>query len=261
MKKIEEQFAGSIAVFVAGVRRWSAIVVEAVRSIRAGLQRTCLTPVDTSPAPFGNIMALLSHLVDWDENMRIWLCRWLAYQLRNPRAKMSTALIFNGGRHSGKRLFLKYVVAQLFNDDAPWIRADQLHNVFNDWASDGGLVIVEGPVSPRHLARMKSYITNNSVTIESRGREARTVPNTLNFIYLSHAADFLPLDMCCRRFTVIDVPPARAIEFYHAVLHEVAHGGVEAFRHYLLHGLDMGNFNSSTPAPTPQMHGGQQEAA
>jgi hypothetical protein len=205
-------------------------------------------------------MALLSHLVDWDENMRIWLCRWLAYQLRNPGAKMSTALILNGGRSSGKRMFLRYVVAQLFNEDAPWIRAHQLHNVFNDWASDGGLVVVEGPVSPRHLARMKSYITSTAVTIESQGRDARTIPNSLNFIYLSHAPDFLPMDVCCRRFTVIDVPPARQIEFYHAVLHEIAHGGVEAFRHYLLHGLDMGNFNSSTPAPAPQLRKSQEAA-
>lgn len=252
MKTIEEQFAASIAVFVAGVRRWAAMAAEAFRSIRAGLQRTCLTPVATSPAPFGNVMALLSHLVDWDENMRIWFCRWLAYQLRNPGAKMATAVILNGGRSSGKRLFLKYVVTQLFNEDAPWIHARQLHNVFNDWASDGGLVIVEGPVSTRHVARMKAYITSSDLTIESRGREARTIPNSLNFIYLSHTHDFLPMDMCCRRFTVIDVPPARQIEFYHAVLHEIAHGGVESFRHYLLHGLDMGNFNSSTPAPAPQ---------
>ena len=261
MKTIEAQFAAGVAVFVAGVRRWVAMVVEAFRDIRAALQHKCLAPVDTSPAPFGNIMALVSHLVDWDENMRIWLCRWLAYQLRNPGAKMSTALVLNGGRSSGKRLFLRYVVDQLFTEDTPWIHTKQLHNVFNDWAADGGLVIVEGPVSPRHLARMKSYITSSTVTIESRSRDARTIPNSLNFIYLSHAADFLPLDMCDRRFTVIDVPPARAIEFYHAVLFEIAHGGVEAFRHYLLHGLDMGNFNSSTPAPAPLLRKSDKEAA
>mgnify|MGYP000265026812 CR=1 FL=1 len=254
MKAIEQGF-------VAAARSWGADLAASLASLRVQMQNVRLVPAVEGPAPYGNIMALVAHLCDQDENLRIWLLRWLAYQLRNPGAKMSTALIFNGGRESGKRLFLKYVVAQLFHEDAPWIRAHQLHNVFNDWASDGGLVMVEGPVSRRHLERMKAYMGSTALVIETRAAQSRKIPNTLNFIYLSHEDDFLPAGLFCQRFVVLDVPPARQPAFYHAILHEIACGGVESFRDFLLHRLEMGNFTSSTPAPAPQMHGGQQEAA
>jgi hypothetical protein len=253
MKATEEGFA-------AGIRSFCASVTAAVAELRTRMLAVRLVPAVEGPAPYGNIMALVAHLCDQDENLRIWLLRWLAYQLRNPGAKMSTALIFNGGRESGKGLFLKYVVAQLFHEDAPWIRAHQLHNVFNDWASDGGLVMVEGPMSNRHLERMKAYMAAGAMVIESKGRNPRTIPNTLNFIYLSHADDFLPMDLHCRRFVVLDVPPARQPAFYHAVLHEIACGGVESFRDFLLHHLDMRNFTSSTAAPAPRLVKAQEAA-
>ena len=246
------------AQFNASVRRVTASTVAGLALLQKSM-RAIDTAADMRPAPFGNIMTLLAHLCDHDEAMRIWVLRWLAHQLRTPGKRMSTALVFNGGAGSGKTLFLRYVVAQLFHNEAPWIRSFQLQNAFNDWACDGGLVIVDGRFSETDAMWMKHYMTASEIVLHSKGREPRAVPNTLNFIFQSGAEDF-STPAGCRRFTVIDVPPARDKAFYHAILHEIACGGVESFRDYLLHHLDMANFNSNTLAPAPQVSKCQEAA-
>lgn len=245
LKNIATQFNAVVRSFTASTIAGVAVLRKSVRDLEAA--------AEMRPAPFGNIMTLLAHLCDHDEAMRIWVLRWLAHQLRTPGARMSTAIVFNGGAGSGKTLFLRYVVAQLFHNEAPWIRSYQLQNAFNDWASDGGLVIVDGRFSETDAMWMKHYMTAPEIVLHSRGREPRAVPNTLNFIFQSGAEDF-STPAGSRRFTVIDVPPARDKAFYHAILHEIACGGVESFRSYLLHDLDMGNFQPSMPAPAPQLY-------
>ena len=240
----------------ATARSLAASVTTGLAELRESLRSFTATN-DEAPAPYGNIMALLTHLCDHDEALRIWVLRWIAYQLRTPGAKMSTALVLNGGEGSGKTLFLRYVVSQLFHDETPWIYGRQLQNVFNDWAADGGLVIVDGPFSQAHVARMKHYMSSAEVTIHRRSRDSLTIPNTLNFIYQSNANDFSITGS--RRFAVIDVPPAREKVFYHAVLHEIACGGVDTFRQYLLRSLDMGSFHAGTPMPEPKRQTAQED--
>jgi hypothetical protein len=231
------------------VRSWADSVTAGLACLRESLRSLTATH-DDGPTPYGNIMSLVAHLCDHDEALRMWVLRWIAYQLRTPGAKMSTALVFNGGEGSGKTLFLRYVVSQLSHGETPWIYGRQLQNVFNDWAADGGLVIVDGPFSQAHVARMKHYMSSAEVTIHRRSRDSLTIPNTLNFIYQSNADDFSIIGS--RRFAVIDVPPAREKVFYHAVLHEIACGGVDTFRQYLLRTLDMGSFHAGTPMPAPK---------
>jgi hypothetical protein len=213
------------------------------------LQRAFAAPTDTRPAHCGNILTLLAHLCDMDEDVRVWVLRWLAYPLRNPGAKMATALIFNGGEASGKTLFFARVVAQLYGSNAAKVRPSDLHSKFNPWAVGANLVLVEGEYAPRHIERMKALITVSPVEINVRGQVPRTVPNRLNFIHTTSRDDFLPMEVGNRRFVVVKVPPARPRAFYEAILHEMANGGIDAFRDYLMHGLDMGDFNENTLPP------------
>lgn len=222
--------------------------------------RKMMTPastptVATRPAHCGNIMTLLAHLCDMDDELQLWVLRWLAYPLRNPGAKMSTALVLNGGENSGKSLFLNFVVAELYGEVAAKIRPRDLHSVFNGWIEGASLVIVDGEFARSHVARLKDVITADSFLIERKGQAAKTVPNRLNFVYVSSNPDFLPADLGNRRFAVIEVPPARQRAFYQAVVHEISEGGADAFRDYLMHGLDMGTFNESTLPPASVRQG------
>ena len=97
-------------------------------------------------------------------------------------------------------------------------------------------------------------VAAENFTIQRMDHAPRVVPNRLNFIYVTSSPDFLPADVGNRRFTVIEVPPARQRAFYQAVAHEIAEGGAEAFRDYLMHGLDMGTFNERTLPPTAPLN-------
>lgn len=205
---------------------------------------------EARPGHCSNIMTLLAHLCDMDDELRLWVLRWLAYPLRKPGAKMSTALIFNGGEGSGKSLFMNFVVADLYGDAAAKIRPRALHSGYDGWIEGTSLTLVDGEFARTHIARMKEMMTAESLNVEPKGQNPKMVPNRLNFIFVTSSPDFLPADIGNRRFMVIEVPPARQRAFYQAVVHEIADGGVDAFRDYLMHGLDMGTFNEDTPPPT-----------
>jgi len=209
------------------------------------------TPAQARPAHCGNILTLVAHLCDMDDDMQQYVLRWLAYPLRNPGSKMSTALIFNGGQGSGKSLFFTHVAAALHGDNAAKIRPSDLHSTLNYWAVGAALVVVDGDFSSRHLDRMKAYQATDSFEITLKGHAPCSVVNRMNFVYLTNRDDFLPVDTGSRRFVVVEVPPARPRDFYRAIAHEIANGGLEVFREYLLHRLDMGDFNENTqPPPT-----------
>lgn len=250
MKTITEILRSSVAALRALVASMSAL-----------LQPPAQAAVDVRPAHCGNILTLVAHLCDMDDDMQQYVLRWLAYPLRNPGAKMLTALVFNGGQASGKNLFFTQVAAALYGDNAATIRPGDLYREFNYWAVGANLVVVDGDYAPRHLERMKAFHAAESFAITLKGHAPRTVINRLNFVYLSNREDFLPADTGSRRFVVVEVPPARPRNFYQAIAYEIANGGLDAFRDYLMHRLDMGNFNVNTlPSSSPTPRDGRRAA-
>lgn len=242
------------------IKNMRADAIRLYNDLRARTTRQS-AGLDVRPTHCGNILTLVAHLCDMDDDLQLYVLRWLAYPLRNPGAKMSTALVFNGGQGSGKNLFFNHVAAALYGDNAANIRPNDLYSKFNYWAVSANLVVVDGDYAPRHLERMKVFHAAEAFVITLEGHAPRTVVNRLNFVYLSDQEDFLPSDAGSRRFVVVEVPPARPHSFYEAIAHEIANGGLDAFRDYLMHGLDMGDFNEHTrPPAAPTQHNGRRVA-
>lgn len=213
------------------------------------------------PAGCNNVLALLLHLCDMDEELRLWILRWIAYQLRNPGAKMTTALVING-RHFDKNTFFEDVLSTLFAGESRVITADQLHDKCAAWAvASCSLVVIHGTLTQRHAIRLRDLVTAKAVVDELRGKAPQTRPNHLNFVFLSGSPDFLPADMGNRRFAIIEVPSAWPRAFHEAVHEELKNGGVKAFLEYLMRDLDMGGFNESTQPPVPALQGRKQQEA
>ena len=260
-----QAFAKAVANFKAAATRellpHFAATNAYIAKLNVALTAPASTPIDARPAHCGNIMTLLAHLCDMDDELRLWVLRWLAFPLRNPGARMSTALVFNGSEDSGKSLFMNFVVAEIYGDSAAKIRPRDLHRTFNrwiegrslavahGWIEGANLAVVDGDFARSHIAKMKAAMTAQSFVVERKGEASRAVSNRLNFIYVTSSPDFLPADVGNRRFMVIEVPPRQQRAFYQAVVHEIAEGGVDAFRDYLMHGLDLGEFNEHTPPP------------
>jgi hypothetical protein len=203
-----------------------------------------------APAHCGNINALLLHLCDFDYDLHDWVLRWIAYPLRNPGAKMSTALVVNGGHGTGLSLFFDKVVGQMHGDGARVIRGDLLDAAFNSWADNARYVLVEGHFNAKIASKVKHWVAGSHVTIKAKYERAQMQENQMNMVFLSSSDEFLPVSCGDRRFIVIEAPPAREHRFYQAVATEIQNGGVEVFQDYLMNRLDMKGFTPHTPPPT-----------
>lgn len=204
------------------------------------------------PVNFTNIKALLLHLCDFDQDLCLWVMRWLAYPLRNPGSKMDRALVVNGEDGTGKALFFTKVAARLYEDDDSRVILDfQLHAAFNGWAKSR-FVVADGTYTKATAARLKELVTASGLIVEERKERPRRRKNYMNLVFLSNSTEFLPVIESDRRLCVIEAPPPRERSFYAAAAYEIENGGVDAFRDFLLRDLDMGDFDEHTMPPRHQ---------
>lgn len=196
------------------------------------------------------ILTLLSHLCNGVEELETWIARWLAYPLRNPGAKMETSIIMHGDEGSGKNFFFEKVVKAIYGDYGYVIGNAQLESNFNDWASMKLFMVADEVVTRSELKQMKGklkyLVSGDTVIVNPKGLPEHSEANQMNFVFLSNELQPLALDKTDRRYLVVWTPPALGREFYIGVAEEIAAGGIQAFYHYLLHDLDMGDFNEHT---------------
>jgi putative DNA primase/helicase len=204
-------------------------------------------PVRRTPANCTNINMLLMHLCDFNADHYSYILQWLAYPLRNPGAKMRYGLIFNADSATGSQIFKQIAIA-LHGEAARAIDADALSDRYTNWVG-AALVVIDGRISQRSLARIKDLMTAATVNVDVKGKAPFTVPNGMNFVFVSGDRNPIRADVADRRFMVIETPPAREKVFYQAVRYEIENGGVDAFREYLMHGIDLDGFNETTLPP------------
>jgi phage/plasmid primase-like uncharacterized protein len=196
------------------------------------------------------ILVLLSHLCDGKEDLETWILRWLAYPLRNPGAKMETSIIMHGDEGSGKNFFFEKVVKAIYGEYGYVIGNAQLESNFNDWASMKLFMVADEVVTRAELKQMKGklkyLVSGDTVIVNPKGLPEHSEANQMNFVFLSNELQPLALDKTDRRYLVVWTPPALLREFYVGVAEEIAKGGIEAFYYYLVHELDMGDFNEHT---------------
>jgi hypothetical protein len=198
----------------------------------------------------GNINALLLHLCDFDYELHMWVLCWLAYPLRNPGAKMSTCLLVNGGQGTGKTMFFAHVVAEIYGGAGRMIGTKQLRPNALQWTDGAQFVVVDGHYSDESALHLKHLVSDSAVYAVAANKRAATLkPNHMNFAFLTGDLDFLPVEATNRRFVAIEAPPPRQRLFYEAAQYEINNGGVEAFREYLMRGVDMADFTATTPPP------------
>lgn len=142
-----------------------------------------------------------------DEREQRILIDWLAYVVQNPGKRVNWALLLQGAQGSGKSYFVKllqYILGEHVRNLDPTAIAGR----FTGWAH-GSLVIgveeirISGTNRYEVLDRMKPFITNDSIQIEEKGRDHRTVPNFTSYLMLTNHKDAIPLTSGDRRYCVI----------------------------------------------------------
>lgn len=192
----------------------------------------------------GPIVELLWHLCSesaetHDEVARLvdWQFKWLALPLQRPGTKMRSAAVYHGPQGAGKNLFFEIMVA-IYGACGLVVGQDQLEAQFNDWASQKCFLIGDEVVAKAELYhqknKLKSFITGETIQINTKMLPLRTERNHVNVVFLSNEHQPLALEEGDRRYFVIYTPPRRQDDLYVRVADCLRNGGREAFMAYLL---------------------------
>jgi len=201
------------------------------------------------------LLELLAYMCSEEQEPREvyrWIERWLAYPIQHPGAKMKTALVVHGGQGVGKNLFFEAVMA-IYAEYGRVVGQSELEEKFNEWASRK-LFLIANEVMARsdifhQKNKIKALITDDWIHINPKNVASHDERNHLNMVFLSNEAQPVVLDPDDRRFMAVWTPKKKPLEFYRAVLDEIANGGIAALHHHL-DNVDLGDFNPGTP-PLP----------
>ncbi len=180
-----------------------------------------------------------------------WVCRWLAYPLQHPGAKLKSCIVVHGPQGTGKNLFFESYLS-IFGSYGRILDQSALEDKFNDWASRKLFLLADEVVAQAekfHLKnKLKSLITGDRIRINPKNLAAYEEDNHANFVFLSNEAMPVVLEEDDRRHAVIWTPGKLGPEFYAALLEEIRQGGSAALHEYLLN-FPLDDFNPGTPPP------------
>jgi putative DNA primase/helicase len=214
-------------------------------------------PMKPAEGKCTKLLELLRYLCGEDNGDEVywWLLRWLAYPLKNPGAKMASAIIMHGPQGTGKSTFFQ-TYAKIFGDYATVLNQRGLEDKFNsDWTDSKLFLLAEEVVTRQEMwhikNELKELVTGDWVRINTKQVAAYRQRNQLNLVFLSNEGMPLPLDNDDRRHLVVWTPPQREPAYYDAVNAEIDAGGIQALYHYLLN-LDLGDFHPKKRPPATQ---------
>lgn len=192
-----------------------------------------------------NIHALLLHLCNQDHQRAKLVMRWLAYPLRNPGAKMRTALYVRGVEGAGSSLFFEQVIAKMYGERACVIN-HQFSSRFNEWATGKLFVLTDEFKSTRdNLTQMKRLVSSDEYILNRKGLPDQIEKNEMNFVFIANRTECFPYKDE-RRFIVLEPSGRVQQDLYRAVAAELDDGGVAELYRYLTTELDMADFNQYT---------------
>lgn len=163
--------------------------------------RPRIRPVEGDTAPFDDHMERLLP----DERERDAALDWMAWVVQNETLKPNFMLLMQGEQGCGKS-WLGVLMSRLIDENnTTFLRTEDVGNRFNSWILKTRLAVVEELMGDdkRTLAnRMKALITQDTVTVEMKGKDLITMPNKAAFMAFTNHIDALRLENSDRRYMV-----------------------------------------------------------
>lgn len=179
--------------------------------------------------------------------------RWAAWAVQNPGEPADVALVFQGGRGTGKGFFAR-ALKRLFGQHGLQVTSPaQLTGRFNAHMQDCCLLFADEAIAPGDKAAesvLKALITEPELIIEGKGVNAIQARNRLHIVMVSNEEWVVPAGHDERRFAVFRASDARRgdHDYFAALNHELDAGGLAAMLHDLLH-LDLGGWHPRRGVP------------
>lgn len=200
-----------------------------------------------------NIRHMLWCLCNQDNEVFVWLRKWLAYPLQHVGAKMQTAVLMHSRVHgSGKSFFFDGVLREIYGDYCRTFGQSELESQYNDWISQALFGVFEEVLSRSqrysHTGTLKQMITGKKVRINQKYIQGWEESNHLNCVFLSNEVEPLPIEPSDRRFLVVWPETKLMEELQVGVDAELRAGGAAAFYDWLLR-VDTSDFNEHSKPP------------
>ena len=142
-----------------------------------------------------------------DEREKTILLDWLSYVVTRVGERINWALLLQGCQGTGKSYFV-VLLQHILGRHVTNLDPSAITGRFTGWAQGSLVVAVEeirvsGTNRYEVLDRMKPFFTNETVQIEEKGRNHRTVANFTNYFLLTNHKDAIPFGEDDRRYCVL----------------------------------------------------------
>lgn len=144
-----------------------------------------------------------------ESDYRRHLLDFMAYMVQHPGKKIRWAVLLQGAEGCGKTALARVMSAVLGSNNVANIDAGHLFSPYNPWAMGNQLVALEevrvvGYNRHDVMNRLKSCISNNTVSINDKYNKLFETPNMTNYMLFSNHHDSLAVTKGDRRYFVLE---------------------------------------------------------
>lgn len=143
-----------------------------------------------------------------DEFERNMVLDFLAYNVQFPAEKIVWAIVMQGAEGGGKTLLYKLLARVMGPQNVGPLSATELQDKYTGWAEGRKMVFIEeirlhGSNRYEVLDKMKTYVSNEEVTVRRMNRDSYDIPNVTNYVMFTNYWDALPFSRMDRRYYVV----------------------------------------------------------
>lgn len=205
----------------------------------------------------GSCQKMLRHiwhvLAQRDKKAFRYIVSWAAWSVQNPGKPAEVALVFRGGKGTGKGTFCRWV-KNLFGHHGLHIFSSKLiSGQFNAHLRDCVFLFADEAIAPNNKEAegiLKGILTEPTIAIEGKGKDVVQAQNCLHIMMASNSEWVIPASHDERRFAMFDVSDKFVgnREWFAEIDNEMKNGGAEALL-WFLQNLDLGKWHPRESIP------------
>jgi len=188
------------------------IIVRRDGKLYVNLYRRSYKKADKSKASYA-LETFEEHICNLirEPEYRTHIMDWMAYNVQNPGAKIRWAPLIQGAEGCGKTFLAVCMQAMLGADNVMIVNKEAINKGWTEWMFGRQVVAFEEIRVSGHnrhdvMNTLKEPITNDTISINQRGRDTRNIRNVTNYIAFTNHHDALVLTDDSRRYCVVKSP-------------------------------------------------------
>jgi hypothetical protein len=181
-----------------------------------------------------------------DRKKFLYVMKWFANAVQNPDRPAMTVLMFKGRQGAGKSIMLNALHDIIGTEYSRRIPSGQrLTSKFNSFMGNCVYMFCdEVSLRAEDIGLFNALVTEKSLLVEKKGKEAKEVANCLHITMATNAEWVAPVKADTRRFFINEVDPRysmfigsereKSADYFNALAAEMKNGGLEAMLYDLL---------------------------